>query len=432
MRTLAVVLLGLVLLAAFDAWFVLRRLHADRGDAPKRPAAGPAFEPPAEAFAPMVAAPGELVIAHVINPMPARHNGHSDQDITFASLARAAQYARARGIRVVQFTAEFGDDPRGPRPATFGETEPLTRHVYELFDMAQRRNEAGLNLTLRKLPLLSDILERAYSATASLQPNSTDACADPPTVRERGDVLIVYSNNDIGVQEAFYESLSGYAALGLDAFVINRVEVPEAGADGVKFTAANLTELWALGKKMRQTHSGYDMFVWRRELTPALQLYSRAVFVGYPPVGKHLRDGLACCAPVGHFAEIHGEHHTFHVGDRNGGWSVQTEYEHYNRKASRFATADFGFLLGGHRYVRDALEVRAKSQFAACVAARSGRVGPKSAECRIVSEIEAQSFLRWDNPGTDWPPQRMDLNNRSKLMRRPDLNRSKLTRRPSR
>ena len=85
--------------------------------------------------APPVAAPppppaAGITFAHVINPMPAGHGLHADVEVTFASLERAKRYAEARGIRVVQLTAEYAGDARIPRPPSFVATRNLTRHAH--------------------------------------------------------------------------------------------------------------------------------------------------------------------------------------------------------------------------------------------------------------------------------------------------------------
>ena len=103
-------------------------------DSPQRPAAAPPA--PQAAPAPPVAPPppppppaGGITFAHVINPMPAGHGLHADVEVTFASLERAKRYAEARGIRVVQLTAEYAGDARIPRPPSFVATRNLTRHA---------------------------------------------------------------------------------------------------------------------------------------------------------------------------------------------------------------------------------------------------------------------------------------------------------------
>lgn len=314
--------------------------------------------------------------------MPLDHRLHVDQDITFASLDAAAAAAAERGIEVRLFTAEFGDDARSPRPRRFAPTANLTRHAFETYEMGSR------GVALRKLPLIGDVLGLLFDATASLSSPESEECA-----REGAGpkVLLAFSNADIGVQRDFYSTVAALA-LKSDAFVINRVEVPDTAADGTQFTAADLDELYRLGRSRPQRHAGYDMFVWRREATRALRVYTRGVFVGYPPVGRHLRDAMSCA--VSSFKEVRGTHDTFHVGERNGGWSQFPEYEHYNRKAAKRAEADFNSLL---------------KQRGGCTAVRKHVRDPtlpesRAAECKLRDELATASFRRWDRPGTGWPP----------------------------
>ena len=283
-------------------------------------------------------------------------------------------------MRVLLFTAEYGGDAQIPRPGSFVATRNLTRHAFEAYDMGRRRPEIGL----RVLPLISDVLAAAYDATAGLEAGS-DAC-DARRGPRRG-VYLGYTNADIGVQEDFYVVAAGLARAS-DAFVINRVEVPDRKADGAPYGPQDLDAIYALGKRNAQKHPGYDCFFWRRDATPALRLFSRGVFVGYPPVGKHLTQALQCCATskLG-YREVRGRKHTFHLGDRNGGWTKFPEYEHFNRKAARRAPRDFAAVPG-----------------VSCQAARRALDGHGDAACAVDRELAARPFARWDVPGSEWPP----------------------------
>ena len=251
----------------------------------------------------------------------------------------------------------------------------ISAQAHGAYDMGAR------GVKLRTLPLISDVLELAYEATADLEPGG-DACEN---ARSRRSVFLGYTNADIGVQEDFYVVAAGLAKTS-DSFVINRVEVPDAKPDGSPYGAADLDAIYALGKKNPQKHPGYDCFFWRRDATPAVRLYARGVFVGYPPVGKHLTAAMQCAANgKGGYREVRGKRHTFHLGDRNGGWTTLTEYEHYNRKAAKRAPADF-------------------NRVASCGAARKALDGDAAARCRVDAELDARPFSRWDVPGAEWPP----------------------------
>lgn len=327
------------------------------------------------------------LIAHVINPMPLHHGLHADQQITFASMAAAAAAASELGIMVRLYTAELVSDLRSPRPAVFEATPNLTRHAHGAYDMQSR------GLARRSLPLISDILGAAYNATR--HPGSNSGCEDD-TDDDR--VILVYTNADIGVQRDFYSVVARYASSYL-AFVINRVEVPERDSSNLPFLASDLEELYELAKRRPQLHAGYDCFIWRRPATPLLRLYTRGVFVGYPPIGRVLRDALSCVA--GHkFMEVRGQKHTFHVGNRNGGWSKYPEYEHFNRKAAKRAERDFASVVN---------EKGRAPTSSACATSKNALAAPslstsRHLRCRVDAELQARSFIRWDEPGSEWPP----------------------------
>ena len=160
--------------------------------------------------------------------------------------------------------------------------------------------------------------------------------------------------------------------------MINRVEVDDKDANGRPYGPADLETLYALGRKRPQRHAGYDCFFWRRDRTPLVSLFVRNVFVGYPPVGRHVMEALRCVFGT-KYREIRGAHHTFHLGDRNGGWSQHGQYEHMNRRAARLAPGPFRRV------------------------ARCG-AGGADAVAAAAAELRRAPFERWDVPGTDWPP----------------------------
>ena len=295
-------------LAAYRAETARRRRDA----ATPRPRVRPAA-PTREPAPPPPPAP-DITFAHVINPMPAGHGLHADVEVTFAALARAAAYARARGVGVRLLTCEFAGEARIRRPAAFEPVANLTRHAFEAYELGRR------GVAERRLPFVTEIFENAYRET-------------------EGARFLGYTNADIAVQEDFYVKAAAYAKAS-DAFVINRVEVDDKDAHGRPYGPADLETLYALGRKRPQRHAGYDCFFWRRDRTPLVSLFVRNVFVGYPPVGSHVMEALRCVFGT-KYREIRGAHHTFHLGDRNGGWSQHGQYEHMNRRAARLAPGPF-------------------------------------------------------------------------------------------
>lgn len=143
-----------------------------------------------------------------------------------------------------------------------------------------------------------------------------------------------------------------------------------------RYGPSDLDALYRFGRKNPQRHPGYDCFFWRRKQTDAIRLYVRGVFVGYPPVGRVLAEALRCVARS--YREVRGAHHTFHLGDRNGGWNKYPEYEHMNRRAAKISPSAFSRVAGCGRW--------------------AGRA------CDIQKELAARPFKRFDVPGTEWPP----------------------------
>ena len=322
-------------------------------DGAVRDAATPPRERPAAAEpAPPPPPAADITFAHVINPMPAGHGLHADVEVTFAALARAAAYARARGVGVRLLTCEFAGEARIRRPAAFEPVANLTRHAFEAYELGRR------GVAERRLPFVTEIFENAYRET-------------------EGARFLGYTNADIAVQEDFYVKAAAYAKAS-DAFVINRVEVDDKDANGRPYGPADLETLYALGRKRPQRHAGYDCFFWRRDRTPLVSLFVRNVFVGYPPVGRHVMEALRCVFGT-KYREIRGAHHTFHLGDRNGGWSQHGQYEHMNRRAARLAPGPFRRV------------------------ARCG-AGGADAVAAAAAELRRAPFERWDVPGAEWPP----------------------------
>ena len=214
------------------------RVRPAAADGAVRDAATPPRERLAAAEPLPPSPPPDITFAHVINPMPAGHGLHADVEVTFAALARAAAYARARGVGVRLLTCEVADEARIRRPAAFEPVANLTRHAFEAYELGRR------GVAERRLPFVTEIFENAYRET-------------------EGARFLGYTNADIAVQEDFYVKAAAYAKAS-DAFVINRVEVDDKDAHGRPYGPADLETLYALGRKRPQRHAGYDCFFWRR------------------------------------------------------------------------------------------------------------------------------------------------------------------------
>lgn len=215
-----------------------------------------------------------LSFAHVVNPVivPASSDLFLAQPVTFETMRRAR--AAARDVAdVILLSAQFPED-RQLVPDDFVATPDLERSALDLAEFKRPR----------KLPLVRDILDRLYE-------HAPDA-----------DFLI-YTNVDIALMPHFYTAVERYIDQGLDALVINRRTIP-AKYEGID----DLPLMYAQAGK---PHSGYDCFVFRRDLYPRFDLGD--VLIGAPHVGNALRINLLCNA--GAFKRFKNLHLTFHLGN---------------------------------------------------------------------------------------------------------------------
>jgi|MDSY01.1.fsa_nt_gb hypothetical protein len=302
--------------------------------------------------------------AHIVNFLP-RGIGHSDQEVTVQSMANAKAFAEewaAAGeetLLVELYSAEYAEDfhSRVSRDTSIIKVAPnLKRHVYDLYDL--KRFE---QIKFQKLPLLSDILQSAVDAS------------DAP--------YIIYSNADIGLQPDFYVQAAKYMREGRSALAVNRVEIPIDDDHNSKLGKDDMEEIYALGRKHKQQHKGYDCFVFHRNLVPFLQLYLRGAFLGYPPIGSKMNDALGCVAD---YFVVRGKHLTFHLGIKNGGWGEDSEFEFYNRKAVKQSAADFESFMRS---------VAAGGGTACTVAKRAARDPGGNISERTRAEVNRRSFV---------------------------------------
>lgn len=215
-----------------------------------------------------------LSFAHIVNPVIVSES--SDlflaQPVTFETMRRARAVAR-NVADVVLLSAQFPED-RTLVPDDFVATPDLERSALDLGDFKIRR----------KLPLVKDIFDRLYEHAPH---------AD----------FLIYTNVDIALMPHFYTAVERYIDQGLDALVINRRTIPAKyeGIDALPLMYAQV------GKP----HSGYDCFVFRRDLYPSFELGN--LFIGAPHVGSALRINLLCNA--GGFKRFKNLHLTFHLGN---------------------------------------------------------------------------------------------------------------------
>lgn len=210
--------------------------------------------------------------AHIINTVSAADNSSLApvQALTLETL-RVARANAIGKVEVELLSAQY-ENARAGLPEGIRATSNLQECA---------ANRAALNTKL-KLPLLREILSKLNE--------SKDA------------THFVYTNLDICVMPFFYESIASYVEQGHDAIVINRRRISEK-----YLQEKNLNLMYAQAGK---THTGYDCFVFSRELLG--KFIFKDIFIGTPPAGNDLFYNIFTFAknPV-LFAE---KHLTFHAG----------------------------------------------------------------------------------------------------------------------
>lgn len=228
-----------------------------------------------------------IKIAHIINPV--KIGDYSDlflaQPITFESLKRAKAYAHA-SAEVKLLTTQYSED-REIIPNYFEITEDLEKSVLDYGEFQKPR----------KLPLLKDILEKAYLAS-------------------EGFDYLIYSNVDISVQPYFYKFIADTVESGIDAFVINRRTI-----SGHFTSNSQLEEMYA---EIGAEHAGHDCFVFKRDLYPSLIL--EKTIIGASWIGRVLIWNLYLRSQ--NFKEFYDSSLTFHIGD-DMVWKEETLNDFY-------------------------------------------------------------------------------------------------------
>jgi hypothetical protein len=214
-------------------------------------------------------------IAHIVHPLsvPPSSDLYVAQPVTFASMRVARELAAGHGIEVAHFSAQFPDG-HTMVPPEFIVTPDLDRSMLDF----------GTFQVPRRLPLIKDILDRLYAASAA--------------------EFFIYTNVDITLMPFFYRAVAELITQGYDAFVINRRTIPA--------TYQQPDQLPLMYAEIGQPHPGHDCFVFPRAAYPAYQL--GRVCLGTLWVGKVMLWNMACHAEK--FAEFTDLHLTFHLGNQ--------------------------------------------------------------------------------------------------------------------
>ena len=231
-------------------------------------------------------------IAHIINPVMVGKN--SDlffaQPITFETMKIARQFAHGR-VEVELLSTQYPED-LAIVPEGFKIARELERSVQDV----------GRFELKRKLPLLRDILDRLYEATAA--------------------EYLIYTNVDIALMPHFYVTVNALIDAGHDAFVINRRTISNQYQ-----SPAEIPLMYAeTGAK----HEGHACFVFKRDHYPRYTLGE--VCIGIPYVGRALIWNLFFYAK--NFCELKKSHLTFHVGfgnERTLQDGVYADYRAHNK-----------------------------------------------------------------------------------------------------
>jgi hypothetical protein len=228
---------------------------------------------------------------HILNPytVPPGTREFFIQQLTFSSLRNALLFTGTQPS-VQLASAQFGED-RPTIPADFWLTEDLDRSILDFGEFAPPR----------KLPLLADILRRAYTEF------ETD--------------YVIYSNADIAIQPHFYRALGTLLASAQASCTILRRTILHP--------YQSINQLPMMYLDPGEPHRGWDCFIIQRTLIPRLDL--RWLCLGVPFVGLGLVANLFALDPD--FREYRHLQLTFHLGnDRTWNGSSQDDYIRHNRQ----------------------------------------------------------------------------------------------------
>jgi len=257
-----------------------------------------------------------IKFGHIINPVVV--NKSSDlfeaQPVTFETLKAAREFAGGR-VAVELFSAQYPED-RVLVPESFKLTPDLNRSVLDIAEFSSRR----------KLPLITDILNRLYDASE----------AD----------YFIYTNVDIAVMPYFYVEVNNIIECGYDAFTINRRTISKGHS---------MDRVMTMYAEVGKPHSGHDCFVFKRSLFPKFKLGTACIGAGR--FGKVLITNLICHSDK--FKVFKDKHLTFHLGDDRN-WKVPDYKGYVNHNEQELYSILLKFkaagLLNGkplvHRFMR--------------------------------------------------------------------------------
>jgi len=231
-----------------------------------------------------------LKIVHIINPVSVSRNSSLfiAQPVTFESI-RVAKRIVGDAASIDLVAVSYPEDNE-MLPEGFIHIPTLAQSVLDFINPVKPR----------KLPLISEILDKASAAISA-------------------DYLI-YSNVDIAVMPYFYSFINKAINQGYDAFVINRRTI------GNYTSVTELNEMYAdPGEK----HPGFDCFVFKREHYRHYCLGTACIGANW--IGRVMISNLIAWSSKFRIFENH--HLTFHIGDdRSWKKPENYDYDRHNEK----------------------------------------------------------------------------------------------------
>jgi hypothetical protein len=214
---------------------------------------------------------------------------HYAQPVTIETMRIARDFA-ATTVNVNLFSAQYPED-----------REAIPNYITPTRDLDRSVSDVGNFKIKRKLPLVKDILDRAYETVE----------AD----------YIIFTNVDIALLPNFYTSVNGIIDSGFDAFVINRRTISK--------THINTQDIPLMFAEAGRPHMGYDCFIFKREAYKNFILGT--ICVGAPHIGKAIIINQLLNSNK--FKVFHDLHVTFHIGnDKTWISKALKDYEVHNQK----------------------------------------------------------------------------------------------------
>jgi len=232
-----------------------------------------------------------MKIAHIINPVKVRQTSdlYVAQPVTFETMRVAREFAGEEAE--VELLSVCYPDGNSIVPDYFTKLEDLSGSVLDIINPERKR----------KLPLIKDILDRAYSYSAA--------------------EYFIYTNVDIAVMPHFYLAVNEIIQQGFDAFVINRRTISN------KYT--DKKDIPLMYAETGEPHPGFDCFIFKKEMYKDFNLGTACIGANW--IGRVLIANLI--ANAGNFKIFDNLHLTFHIGDDRS-WKNHKfyDYDRHNEK----------------------------------------------------------------------------------------------------